>query len=331
MLKVNLPLKKRVTVAKFDFPLKRARHQSQFLNSFQNLVLHLSEIGDVKALEVLEKRIADPKSIKAGRLAGGNKFIDKNLAKRFESTALQQRAITASEIERAAGMVKNAKDAAFHTRSEHDRFAFSIARKFGIDRKAVENLRVPPFYEVQAREIHGDGKQPLEMLQFARGSKLVDFGLTRQIENKIIPTQPKMKKRLYDLGLNKEGSSGVAFAGISVVKTENGERILLVDNIQSYPWGKKSGNSIRKESFPEYHDYQKLMLLDAFRAAESLGVKRVFLPDSGNILFSDGSVTKNIKRTRDELGKSMQGKSSDLAVNVKGKKIKIRGFEWEKK
>ncbi len=331
MLKVNLPLKKRVTVAKFDFPLKRARHQSQFLNSFQNLVLHLSEIGDVKALEALEKRIADPKSIKAGRLAGGNRYIDKNLAKRFESTVLQQRAIPAREIEKAADMVKNAKSAASHAKSEHDRFAFSIAGKFGVNRKAVENLSAPPFYEVRMRELHGDGKQPLNTLHFAKGSKRIDFGLTRQIENKIIPTQPRMKKRLYDLGLNKEGSSGVAFAGISVVRTEKGERVLLVDNIQSYPWGKKFGNSIRKESFPEYRDYQKLMLLDAFRAAEAMGVKRVFLPDSGNILFSDGSVEKNIKRTRDELGKAMQGKSSDLAVDVKGKKIKIRGFGWEKK
>jgi len=331
MLKITLPLKKRMTVAKFDFPLKRARHQSQFLNSFQKLVLNLSEIGDVRALEVLEKRITSPKSIKASKLTGDNKFIDKNLAKRFESTVLQQRAIPAHEIEKATSIVKNAKNAAIHAKSEHDRFAFSIAGKFGVDRKAVENLRIPPFYEVQTREIHGDGKQPLDTFHFFRGGKRIDFGLTRQIENKIVPTQHRMRKRLYDMGLNKEGSSGVAYAGISVVKTENGERILLVDNIQTYPRSKKYDEIILKESFPEYRDYQKLMLLDAFRAAEAMGVKRVFLPDSGNILFSDGSVTKNIKRARDDLGKSMSGKSSDLAVNVKGKKVKIRGFEWEKK
>jgi hypothetical protein len=244
---------------------------------------------------------------------------------------LQQRAIPAHEIEKATSIVKNAKNAALHAKSKHDGLAFSVAGKFGVDKKAVENLRVPPFYEVQTREIHGDGKQPLDALRFAKGSKRIDFGLTRQIETKVVPTQPRMRKRLYDLELKREGISGIAYSGMSVVRTDGGERILLVDNIQTYPRLKKYDKTVSKESFPEYKDYQKLMLLDAFRAAESLGVKRVFLPDSGNILFSDGSVTKNIKRARDDLGKSMCGKSSDLAVNVKGKKVKIRGFEWEKK
>jgi len=327
MVTMQFPLKRWKTVTKFDFDIKRAKQDNRFLNSYQNLILQISELGDVNALRLLERKIKDPKTVRAHELANLNRFINKNLADRFERTVLQMRAMPKEDVEKALSMTRRTIDSLSKAGAQHAKYIYSTARKFGVPKRAIKGMRVPPFYEIQKAELGKD--KILENLHPLDGK--VDFKKTRQIEDKIVPTQNMMKRRMYDLSLGKSGSPGIAFNGMSVVRTESGEKVLVVDIIQTFPRAKKiEEGAIVKESFPEYRDYQKLLLFDAFRTAEKLGVNKVFLPDSRSFL-DDSSITKNIKKRRDELGKTMRGKESGIVLNVNGKKMRVNGFFWSKR
>ena len=327
MVSMQLPLKRWKTVTKFGFDIKRAKQDNRFLNSYQNLVLQISELGDLNALRLLERKIKDPKTVRAHELANLNRFINRNLADRFERTVLQMGAMPREDVEKALLMTRRTIDSLGKAGAQHAKYIYSTAKKFGVPKRAMKGMRVPPFYEIQKAEL---GKNRVLENLHPLDDK-VDFKKTRQIEDKIVPTQNMMKRRMYDQSLGKSGSSGIAFNGMSVVRTGKGERVLLVDIIQTFPRTKKIEEGvIIKESFPEYRDFQKLMLLDAFRTADELGVKKVFLPDSKSFL-DDGSITKNIKRRRDELGKTMHGKELEIVLSVSGKKTRVNGFFWSKR
>jgi len=330
MFSTKVRVRRRVIVNEFPFPLKKTPSKSQFVNSFQKLVLQIAELGDAKALDSIGKQIKDPKLLRLSPLVAQNKYIDKNLIKRLEGTVLQQRGIPARDIETAATILKNAKQSVVESQKKHSQFVYSTAKSFGVPVNAVRKIATPPFYQIGL--VNGSSIIPAgEIGSFHMVDKRVNFMGVRQAEHVMLPSQPKMSKRLYDLNRDKNGAVGIAYNGLTITRTMDNEKVLIVDNIQTFPRTKRIEEIVMKESFPEYRDYQKILLIDALRTAQRLGIKKVFLPHSETMMFEPDKETKNIALARDKLGKEMKGKESSIPLDVDGKVMKVRGFVWNKK